>query len=164
MLDRLPGPAAVSHTRQNPDTPTRLLSLPASESVSWAIRQQLLRRIQAATCRSRLRAASGVELLKWHSAASIVTTCAAHPSCPSERTQQRPSVRVVGFPQAHRPSVPRTSVPQVLPLTHGPVRPSVSHRAAVSFSPSQFVNGTRPIKAPVIRMAIFQPDFFYLEN
>jgi hypothetical protein len=25
-------------------------------------------------------------------------------------------------------------------------------------------NGTRPIKAPVTRMAIFWPDFFYLEN
>ena len=26
------------------------------------------------------------------------------------------------------------------------------------------VNGTRPIKAPVTRMAISQPDLFYLEN
>ncbi len=26
------------------------------------------------------------------------------------------------------------------------------------------VNGTRPIKAPVTRMAIFQPGLFYLEN
>ncbi len=142
MLVRLPGPAAVSHTRQNPDTPTRLVFHPASESVSWAIRPRLLRSIQAATCRSRLRAASVIDLRKCHSAASIITANAAHPSCPSERNQQRPSVRVVGFPQAHRPSVPRTS----MPMTHGP---SVSHRAAVSFAPSESVpHGSQAVVTP----------------
>jgi hypothetical protein len=92
------------------------------------------RGFQAATCRSRLRAASGIKLHKWHSAASVITACAAHPGCPSLLAQQRPSVRVVGFSQAHRPSVPRSSVP--LRLTHGP---SVSHRAAISFAPSESV-------------------------
>jgi hypothetical protein len=48
VLVRLPGPAAVSYTRQNPDTPTRLVSLPASESVSL-----LLGRGSSATSRLR---------------------------------------------------------------------------------------------------------------
>ncbi len=30
--------------------------------------------------------------------------------------------------------------------------------------PLQTGNGTRPMKAPVTRMTIFRPDFFYLEN
>jgi hypothetical protein len=37
VLVRLLGPAAVSHTRHSPGTPTRLASLPASESVPRAI-------------------------------------------------------------------------------------------------------------------------------
>ncbi len=121
-----------------------MVSLHASESVSRAIGPRLLlvsriQGFQAATCRARLRAASGIELRKWHSAASVVTTCAAHPSCPSEQTQQLSRVRVVGFPQAHRPSISRSSVPLTL-------RPSVPHRAADSFAPFESVSPllTRP--------------------
>jgi hypothetical protein len=117
---------------------TRLVSLPESESVSRAIGLLLLSRIQAATCRARLRAASRIELHKWHSAqesaASVVTACTAHPSCPSWRTHQRPSVRVVGFPQARRLSAPRSSVP----LTHGPSVPLAHGPSSVPSRRGQF--------------------------
>ncbi len=94
--------------------------------------------------------ASGFEVRKRHLAASIVAACAAHPSCPSKRTQQQSSVRVVGFPQEHRLSVPQSSVL----LTHGL---SVSHRAAISFAPSESPRGSQavsPLCWPVLEAPV----------
>jgi hypothetical protein len=124
VLVDLPDPAAASHMRQNSGTPTRIVSLPESESVSRAIGQRLRDLPSPSACRVRSSFASGRPL-------SSQRARPAYPSCPSERTHQRPSVRVVGFPQARRLSAFQSSVP----LAHGPS----THRAAVSFAPSKSV-------------------------
>jgi hypothetical protein len=115
---RLPDPAAVSQARQAHPfgvTPRIRVCVPCHRAA--APRQHPGCNLPFPTaCSTRVR----VELRKWRSAASIVTSCAAHPSCPRHEPG---SDRVFGssaFPRRSSPSVPRLSVP----LAHGP---SVSH-------------------------------------
>jgi hypothetical protein len=132
-LVRLPDPAAVSQTRQAQAPPPvwRHSPHPSLCPVLSGSSTSAASRLQPAEpdCVPRPSPSR---------ASHVILGCLYRHimCCPPElskaQTQQRPHARVVCFPQAHRPSVLRLSVP----LAHGP---SVSHNAAVSFAPSESV-------------------------
>ncbi len=136
-LVHLPDPPAVGQTRQAQVPPPvwRHSPHPSLCPVLSGSSTSAVSRLQAANpdCVPRpspSRASHAT--LGAESAASIVTSCAAHPRCPRHGSSSDSVFGSSAFPRRRRPSVPRLSVP----LAHGP---SVSHSAAVSFAPSESV-------------------------